>query len=685
MSVSFTQLRQTIDLAEKIKVDSGEKIVKTEKVGRKKNIEVTITTKGGKFFVYFDSEKYAGSYRDEKAVNQIVKDYLKLVGEELEESRAKRDALRAMGRRKGRDAADIDNTATDDDVKSADKNIMVQLRKVVSLRGMKPVEFADGKKAKINPKDAEKMLSIYNTLKPASKMQLQTVLARSKSEFDKAVKQLRVNEYFDSDLDEGALSDKWRKGAKSVKMGKFELVRGNSGVHKILKDRKPFGDLSLDDEAGMWVGNMKGMKGQWTGREIDDLFAHLKKAHEELDEAKEVLSRFRDDRLKQTIINLAKQKGLKVKDMGSKIEVSGNGRKVMDLTLAVQKQDVKVEQLEEAKSSTGYELYHRDFSSAMKHAYDHAKKKFKIDVDPKEIDDKVASGPRKPSKGKTNSYRLLDKDGKRAIQVQVYGMDNGKYELNMYKEEFELTEESSTIAKVKEIASKKQAMKIDGVMVDMFTASAISQIYDKVNDANKAKMDKLKVTKLADLAMKMMKREQVEFNEEIISEAMMTWEVKVTKGINKLKAGTVVKVKARNVPEAMRKAGKEFGDPIAVKMSGYFDAKPIKEELEEKYTAKQYKMAFGVLNDPRWKGGNMTRIVTTIEKIAKGLSKDKAVAKAIQLTNESIAERELTPAELKKREKIAKDLPDADFKKRYGDDWMSVKMGTATNMAKGES
>src|SRR6056300_581771 len=91
-------------------------------------------------------------------------------------------------------------------------------------------------------------------------------------------------------------------------------------------------------------------------------------------------------------------------------------------------------ELEEGKSSTGYELYHKDFSSAMAHAYDFAKKKFGIEVDPKEIDDKVASGPRKPSKGKTNSYRLMGKDGKKAIQVQVYGMDNGKYELNMYKE-----------------------------------------------------------------------------------------------------------------------------------------------------------------------------------------------------------------------------------------------------------
>jgi len=42
----------------------------------------------------------------------------------------------------------------------------------------------------------------------------------------------------------------------------------------------------------------------------------------------------------------------------------------------------------------------------------------------------------------------------------------------------------------------------------------------------------------------------------------------------------------------------------------------------------------------------------------------------------------MTPGQLKKREKIAKDLPDADFKKRYGKDWMSVKMATATKMAK---
>lgn len=97
----------------------------------------------------------------------------------------------------------------------------------------------------------------------------------------------------------------------------------------------------------------------------------------------------------------------------------------------------------EGKSSTGYELYHRDFSSAMKHAYDFAKKKFGIEIDPSEIDDKVATGPRKPSSGKTNSYRLMgkDKNGKtKGVQIQVANLDNKKYELNMYKEEVELDE-----------------------------------------------------------------------------------------------------------------------------------------------------------------------------------------------------------------------------------------------------
>ena len=83
------------------------------------------------------------------------------------------------------------------------------------------------------------------------------------------------------------------------------------------------------------------------------------------------------------------------------------------------------------KASSGYTLYHKDFSSAMQHAYDHAKKKGHV-VDPKEIDDKVATGPKKPSKGKVNRYAL--KAGRKTVQIQVTNLDNKAYELNMYIE-----------------------------------------------------------------------------------------------------------------------------------------------------------------------------------------------------------------------------------------------------------
>ena len=56
---------------------------------------------------------------------------------------------------------------------------------------------------------------------------------------------------------------------------------------------------------------------------------------------------------------------------------------------------IRLEDLDEAKSSTGYKLYHKSFSDAMQHAYAHAKSKFGITIKKDEIDNKVATGPRK--------------------------------------------------------------------------------------------------------------------------------------------------------------------------------------------------------------------------------------------------------------------------------------------------
>ena len=143
-------------------------------------------------------------------------------------------------------------------------------------------------------------------------------------------------------------------------------------------------------------------------------------------------------------------------------------------------------ELDEAK----YDLYHKDFSTAMQHAYKMAKKMYGITVDPKEIDDKVASGPKKPSEGKTNSYRL--KGDKGAIQVQVYNKGGSKpFELNMYKEEVELDE-----AKQKPYVSSdrdgKHVMNASGGIAKSFKDmdSANAYLKKNYNKLMKEKLDK---------------------------------------------------------------------------------------------------------------------------------------------------------------------------------------------------
>ena len=73
---------------------------------------------------------------------------------------------------------------------------------------------------------------------------------------------------------------------------------------------------------------------------------------------------------------------------------------------------------------------------------------------------------------------------------------------------------SESMEVINQIVADKQAGKLHGMTVDMFTASAIKQIYDAVGDENKAKLDDLMsskegVLKAANIAMKMMKEGKV--------------------------------------------------------------------------------------------------------------------------------------------------------------------------------
>ena len=88
------------------------------------------------------------------------------------------------------DPADVDDDASEKDIEDAAKNIIMQLRKSVSMRGNFGVGFADDKrkKIKVDMKIAQKSLDMYNKMKPQDKMKFQTTIAKSYKDLLNAIK-----------------------------------------------------------------------------------------------------------------------------------------------------------------------------------------------------------------------------------------------------------------------------------------------------------------------------------------------------------------------------------------------------------------------------------------------------------------------------------------------------------------
>ena len=73
------------ELREKVKLASNEKQVKAMKAGKGNKIDVVITQKGNKFAVYINGDKLDDSFKDAKDAEKNANDFIKLMGEELEQ------------------------------------------------------------------------------------------------------------------------------------------------------------------------------------------------------------------------------------------------------------------------------------------------------------------------------------------------------------------------------------------------------------------------------------------------------------------------------------------------------------------------------------------------------------------------------------------------------------------------
>ena len=69
----------------------------------------------------------------------------------------------------------------------------------------------------------------------------------------------------------------------------------------------------------------------------------------------------------------------------------------------------------------------------------------------------------------------------------------------------EAVEPTGNIKKVLDVAKNKQAKKIGGTLVDGTTANMMTQVWDKVNDSSKEKMNKMNTKQLINLILRMWK------------------------------------------------------------------------------------------------------------------------------------------------------------------------------------
>jgi len=187
-------------------------------------------------------------------------------------------------------------------------------------------------------------------------------------------------------------------------------------------------------------------------------------------------------------------------------------------------------------------------------------------------------------------------------------------------EEEVLTEGKNLIPAFQEIVNTKGAKKIGGIMVDMFTASVITQAYEKVNDKNKANMENSDVKKLVGLAQRIMgMKEGSEYKAVSNPTDATTLKGADGKKLYDTAVGKGIKEESQNLTEKPSMSGSKLtGQEISV----YFRKNKVTDQFE--------KLAVKIALDH---DGAMSFAIKKIEKLKKGLSKAKSVKKALDYAN----------------------------------------------------
>jgi len=152
----------------------------------------------------------------------------------------------------------------------------------------------------------------------------------------------------------------------------------------------------------------------------------------------------------------------------------------------------------------------------------------------------------------TNESEVLEKKSKIKYRGNLKGLHESIKGI--------MTEGKNLMPDLQKIVDKKSATKVGGVMVDMFTASMITQIYGKVNDKNKERMEKSNISTLVDLAQRMMQKSE----NDPLKEGTMAIGIKDRDPKERRKAQAQLKVLLKKIgnKKVGSKEGQDFDDKL---------------------------------------------------------------------------------------------------------------------------
>ena len=380
------------------------------------------------------------------------------------------------------DPADFDLVATDKDKASAKMNIVMQLRKSMDVRGNLAIKFGDGKSQKV-PMNIMKIAldKFAKVRKPDSKMKMQDAMGKSYKDMITTLKTFKEETQMDEGFSPkeikmaiGVATDKRYKGGDmtgatqaidKIKKGLSNHPQVKAVLKRVNEDLdESYGSMNAsvdkvkiqkqidqtEKHMKTFFGNTSSVKMKKLAmqKKLDKLKAQLK---EEvlLDEAFDLVEAMGNWTISvvKPVNKLKKGQNVTVKARSAFEAINKAMKHWKDPALKavpathfkIVKEEVELE-LDEGKDLTytveasAYKVLHNTFSAAVQEAIAVAKKQG-YDVDEDDWSNKVATGPKKPSKDKTNRYSIkLEKGGKptrKFLQIQVYNMGS-KYELNCY-------------------------------------------------------------------------------------------------------------------------------------------------------------------------------------------------------------------------------------------------------------